>query len=357
MRTPITATPSFAWDESARRLLSAPGGFRRVLGGPGTGKTALLASAATRRIAEGADPESVLVLTTSRRSADALRADITRRLTADPEQARPLPRTVREPLVRTVHSYAYSLLRLEAMAEELPPPRLLAGAEQDVVVRELLAGDLDEEAEYWPESLRPALMVPGFAEELRDLLMRAAERGLGPEDLAELGRRRGRDEWIAAGQFWAQYEEVTQLQGAGGNALGVASAPALDAAELVTSALLALEDDDELRERERTRVRHLFVDDAHHLDPLQTSLVRMIGHTAAEFVVAGDPDQNVFSFRGADASLFADADPDGSRTVTLTTAHRLAPAVRLAVAKIGATLPGASPHRKIVPPQGATGGN
>ncbi|NBH11152.1 UvrD-helicase domain-containing protein, partial [Amycolatopsis sp. SID8362] len=175
--------------------------------------------------------------------------------------------------------------------------------------------------------------------------------------LAELGRRRGRDEWIAAGQFWAQYEEVTQLQGAGGNALGVASAPALDAAELVTSALLALEDDDELRERERTRVRHLFVDDAHHLDPLQTSLVRMIGHTAAEFVVAGDPDQNVFSFRGADASLFADADPDGSRTVTLTTSHRLAPAVRLAVAKIGATLPGASPHRKIVPPKGATGGN
>ena len=187
--------------------------------------------------------------------------------------------------------------------------------------------------------------------------MRAAERGLGPEDLAELGRRRGREEWVAAGQFWAQYEEVTQLQGAGGNALGVASAPALDAAELVTSALLALEDDDELRERERTRVRHLFVDDAHHLDPLQTGLVRMIGHTAAEFVVAGDPDQNVFSFRGADASLFADADPDGSRTVTLTTSHRLAPAVRLAVAKIGATLPGLSQHRKIVPPAGATGGN
>lgn len=357
VRTPIAGTPSFTWDDGARRLLSAPGGFRRVLGGPGTGKTALLASAATRRIAEGADPESVLVLTTSRKAADALRADITRRLTADPDQARPLPRTVREPLVRTVHSYAYSLLRLEAMAEELPPPRLLAGAEQDVVVRELLAGDLDEEAEYWPEQLRPALMVPGFAEELRDLLMRAAERGLGPEDLAELGRRRGRDEWIAAGQFWAQYEEVTQLQGAGGNALGVASAPALDAAELVTSALLALEDDDELRERERTRVRHLFVDDAHHLDPLQTSLVRMIGHTAAEFVVAGDPDQNVFSFRGADASLFADADPDGSRTVTLTTSHRLAPAVRLAVAKIGATLPGLSQHRKIVPPAGATGGN
>ena len=351
VRTPFVDAPTFTWDKAARELLAQPAGFRRVLGGPGTGKTSLLATAATRRIAEGTSPENVLVLTTSRRAADALRAGITRRLTADPEQATPLPRTVREPLVRTVHSYAFSLLRLEAAAGELPPPRLLAGAEQDVVVRELLAGDFEEGAEDWPDQLRPALLVPGFAEELRDLLMRAAERGLGPDDLAELGHRRGREEWIAAGQFWSQYEEVTQLQGAGGNALGVATGPALDAAELVNSALLALEDDDELRERERARVQHLFVDDAHHLDPLQTNLVRMIGRTAAEFVVAGDPDQNVFSFRGADASLFADADPDGARTVTLTTAHRLAPAVRTAVAKIGATLPGLSPHRKLVSPK------
>lgn len=125
VRPPIAEAPTFTWDSGARRVLSAPGGFLRVLGGPGTGKTTLLASAATRRIAEGADPESVLVLTTSRKAADALRADITRSLTADPDLARPLPRTVREPLVRTVHSYAYSLLRLEAMGAELPAPRLL----------------------------------------------------------------------------------------------------------------------------------------------------------------------------------------------------------------------------------------
>ncbi|MFD5250777.1 ATP-dependent helicase [Amycolatopsis sp. NPDC058340] len=355
VRTPVTGTPSFQWDSGARRLLAAPDGFRRVLGGPGTGKTALLASAASRRIAEGANPESVLILTTSRKAAEVLRADITHRLTTDPEED-PLPRTIREPLVRTVHSYAYALLRMEAQADDLPPPRLLAGAEQDVVVRDLLAGDLEEGALDWPEQLRPALGVPGFAEELRDLLLRAAERGLGPEDLVELGRRRGREEWIAAGRFWSQYEEVTLLQGAGGNALGVASAPALDAAELVTSALLALEDDPELREREQRRVRHLFVDDAQHLDPLQTQLVRLIGHAADEFVVAGDPDQSVFSFRGADPRLFADADEDGERTVLLTTAHRHAPVIRAAVTKLGSVLPGSSPQRKLVDAPDAEGG-
>ena len=40
----------------------------------------------------------------------------------------------------------------------------------------------------WPERLRPAIGLPGFAAELRELLLRAAERGLGPDELQALGR-------------------------------------------------------------------------------------------------------------------------------------------------------------------------
>jgi superfamily I DNA/RNA helicase len=350
VRAPVESARPLTWDESARQVLAAPRGFLRVLGGPGTGKTKLLAATVARRIAEGGvDPERLLVLTTSRRSADALRRDIARMLTTDPNQSSPIPRTAREPLVRTVHSYAYGLLRLQAAANGTPAPRLLSGAEQDVVVRELLAGDLESGAFNWPDGLRPALIIPGFAEELRDLLMRAAERGLGPEDLVKLGRGQHREEWIAAGKFWRQYEEVTLLQGSGGNALGLPSAPALDAAELVTSALIALDSDPELLSREQTRVRHLFVDDAQHLDPLQFRLLRRIGTTAEEFVVAGDPDQAVFSFRGADPRLLADADPDGGRTVTLTTTHRLTPAVHAAVSRLAGSLAGAARHRRTTP--------
>jgi superfamily I DNA/RNA helicase/RecB family exonuclease len=348
VRPPADAVRPLAWDEQARRVLLAPQGFQRVLGGPGTGKTTLLAAAVARRIAQGGvDPERILVLTTSRRAAEALRRDITRMLNSDPEQTGPIGRTAREPLVRTVHSYAYGLLRLQAAADGTPAPRLLAGAEQDVVVRELLAGDLELGALDWPDSLRPALAVPGFAEELRDLLMRAAERGLGPEDLVKVGRGQHRDEWIAAGKFWRQYEEVTLLQGAGGNALGMPGSPALDAAELVTSALLALDSDPDLLVREQTRVRHLFVDDAQHLDPLQYRLLGRVGSTAEEFVVAGDPDQSVFSFRGADPRLLVDADAAGDRTVMLSRSHRLSTGVHAAVARLAASLAGASPHRKV----------
>ncbi|HVK21184.1 MAG TPA: ATP-dependent DNA helicase [Actinokineospora sp.] len=342
VRRPAAARQASHWGEDAQRVLAGADGFVRVLGGPGTGKTTLLAEVAADRILRGGvDPEQLLVLTGSRRAATDLRSRITALLT-DPDGAS--MRTVREPLVRTVHSYAFAVLRIQAMLHDEPGPRLLTGPEQDTVIRELLEGDVESGARHWPERLRPALGVAGFAEELRDLMLRAAERGLGPEDLIMLGRREERDEWVAAGRFGRQYEEVTLLHGASDSAIAHTTAPALDAAELVASALLAFETDDELLAAERARVRYLLVDDAQHLDPLQYRLLQRLGSAAKEFVVAGDPDQSIFSFRGADPGLLRDAEPEGG-TVVLTPGRRMAPAVRRAVSQLAARLPGAGVRR------------
>ncbi|MQA60113.1 MAG: AAA family ATPase [Actinophytocola sp.] len=324
------------WDARAREVLDGKG-FQRVLGGPGTGKTTLLAETAAVRILDGADPDQVLVLSASRRAADGLRTEIARLLTGGPDTD--APRTVREPLVRTVHSYAFGVLRAQATSNGAPPPRLLSGPEQDAVVRDLLAGDMEAGAAYWPDALRPALVVPGFGEELRDLVLRAAERGLGPEDLVRLGKRKHREEWVAAGTFWKQYEQVTLLQGAGGSALAAPSAEALDAAELVSSALLSLIGDGDLLDRERRRIRHLLVDDAQHLDPLQWRLLRLIGQGAEQFVIAGDGDQAVFSFRGADPRILAHADESGDATVVLETGHRMTSVVAESAGRIAAAMP------------------
>ncbi|MFL6142338.1 MAG: ATP-dependent helicase [Labedaea sp.] len=359
VRRTATTRPRPDWDEAGRRVLAGTDGFLRVLGGPGTGKTTLLAQVAADRILNGGvDPEQLLVLAASRRAAIDLRARITDLLTAadgggadgaDGE----VPRTVREPMVRTVHSYAFSVLRLQSVLHDLPSPRLLSGPEQDAVVRELLAGDLADGAAGWPDQLRAALTVPGFAGELRDLMLRAAERGLGPEDLITLGRRHKRAEWVAAGRFAVQYEQVTLLHGVAHSAAANASAPALDAAELVASALLAFETDPELLAAERARVRYLLVDDAQHLDPQQLRLLCRLGHAAKEFVLAGDPNQTVFSFRGADSRLLDEA--EGS-TVVLGTTHRMAAEVAQAVGRLAARLPGPGARRRLTPRPGADPG-
>ncbi|WP_407646861.1 ATP-dependent helicase [Allosaccharopolyspora coralli] len=347
VRRGVRARPEREWELSARRAFDHDSGLLRVLGGPGTGKTTLLAEVAADRILRrDASPENVLVLTAGRRAAATVRTEITRLLTDDAARAGSV-HTASEPMVRTVHSYAFAVLRLQAMRAEHPPPRLLSGPEQDTVVRELLAGDVESGAGSWPASLRPALTVPGFAEELRDLLMRAAERGLGPGDLADLGKRHERPEWVAAGAFYEQYEQVTLLSGAGESG----AAPALDAAELVGSALLAFDADPGLLAAERERVRYVVVDDAQQLDPQQFRLVESLGSTATEFVVAGDPDQTVFSFRGAEPRGLVEADPTGEHTEVLTLDRRMATPVRAAVRRLISRLPGAGVQRELDGPE------
>ncbi len=328
----VTTAPRVSWGPAARRVLQHAGGPLRVLGGPGTGKTTLVAHTVADRVRRGVDPERVLVLTSSRRAAAQLRESIVERLVDGG-----VTPTVREPLVRTVHSYAFSVLRLQASLQDVPPPRLLSSPEQDVVIRELLAGELQTGGRGWPPRLRPALGLPAFASQLRDLLMRAAERGLAPEDLIALGRRSGRDEWVAAGRFFRSYEQVMLLRGSVGTATPQATAPALDAAELVSAALLVLDTDAEVLRRERDRVRHLIVDDAQHLDPLQAALVSRLGAGAHELLAFGDPDQTILSFRGADPGLLTTGE---SEVVRLRTDHRMTPAVRAAVSRLAGRLPG-----------------
>jgi superfamily I DNA/RNA helicase/RecB family exonuclease len=326
-------------------VLEHDSGLLRVLGGPGTGKSTVLTHSVVGRIRSGTDPERLLVLVGSRRAAAELRERVTSELTAGDA---PGPGTIREPLVRTVHSYAFGLLRMHAARVGDPPPRLLAGPEQDSVVRELLAGEVagDVPGSGWPERLRPALAVPGFASELRELMLRAAERGLGPHELTETGARLDMPEWVAAGRFYLSYEQVNQLRGAAGSEAPQATSPALDAAELVSAALDVLAADPELLADERRRVRHLLVDDAQDFDPWQMQLATLIGSTAETFLLAGDPDQAVLGFRGADPNALRDADPDGSRTALLTVDYRSAPALRLATGRLAARLPGFSPTRK-----------
>ncbi|WP_425569599.1 ATP-dependent helicase [Pseudonocardia yuanmonensis] len=347
------AVPEPEWEAAARRVVEHEAGPLRVIGGPGTGKTTVLLESVARRVPAGVDPGRILFLVGSRRAAADLRERIVRRIHPDdPAVTAIRANTSREMLVRTVHSYAFGIMRLHAARAGDPPPRLLAGAEQDAVVRDLLAGEIANwngsvPGSGWPERLRPALGIPAFAAELRELLLRAEERGLGPEELLALGERHGVPEWEAAGRFFRTYEQVILLRGAAGGAAPHATAPALDSAELVAAALDALAFDPDLLHAERERVRHLLVDDAQDLDPQQLELVRVLARTATSTLIAGDPDQAVLGFRGAD--------PDGLRavdapTAVLTVDHRQRDAVRAAGARLASRLAGSGEGRLRVAP-------
>ena len=325
-------------------VLTEPGlrGTVRVVGGPGTGKSSLLVDTAAARIAADIDPESVLLLTGSAKLSARARALVTARLLGEDG-----PSAVREPMVRTIHSYAFAVLRLAAQRNGDPPPRLVTSAEQDGIIRELLAGDLEDgpnASVRWPRHLLPALGTVGFANELRDLLARCTERGVEPSALQRIGRRTGREEWVAAGQFAQVYEQVMLLRSAVGMAAPQATVPALGAAELVGAALDAFAVDPDLLAVERSRIRLLLVDDAQNLDPQAALLVRVLAAGAELAVIAGDPNQSAFGYRGADPALLSNGDHP---TIVLTESHRCAAAVARAVTGVASRLPGVDDARHV----------
>ncbi|HKH52494.1 MAG TPA: ATP-dependent DNA helicase, partial [Mycobacterium sp.] len=337
--------------ELSPTTLTEPGmrGVVRVLGGAGTGKSSLLIKTATAHIAAGCDPESVLLLTGSARLGSQARVAITSALLSAGTRA-----VVREPLVRTVHSYAFAVLRLAAQRNGEPPPRLITSAEQDGIIRELLAGDLedgDASAVAWPTQLRPALSTVGFANELRDLLARCTERGVDPLALQRIGRSCSRPEWLAAGQFAQAYEQIMLLRSAVGMAAPQATVPALGAAELVGAALEAFASDPELLAAERSRIKLLLVDDAQHLDPQAARLVRVLAAGAELTVIAGDANQAVFGYRGADPSLLRGDEP----AIALTRSLRCAAVIADAITAVARRLPGADAGRHLGGAEGRSG--
>jgi superfamily I DNA/RNA helicase/RecB family exonuclease len=328
----------YRWGTEARPVLDPTvRGLLRIVGGPGTGKSSLLVDAAAAQIAAGADPQSVLLITGTGKIGLQARSALTTQLLKTGAGA-PCRAVVREPLVRTVHSYAFAVLRLAAQRAGNPPPRLITSAEQDAVIRELLAGDLhDAELSKWPVQLRPALSTAGFAAELRDLLTRCAERGVDPMQLQRLGRLHTRPEWTAAGRFARQYEQVMLLRSAVGMAAPQATVPALGAAELVGAALEAFAADPALLAAERHRIRVLLVDDAQQLDPQAAGLIRVLAAGADLTLIAGDPDQAVFGFRGAEPAALLD---DETPAITLKQSHRCSAAVACALNAVRQRLPG-----------------
>ncbi|MFE6917929.1 ATP-dependent helicase [Streptomyces rubiginosohelvolus] len=348
VRTPPGSVEPPLLDAGQRAVVDHPGGPLLVLAGPGTGKTTTLVESVAARVNRGGDPARILVLTFSRKAAVELRDRMAARLGA-----------ARGPQATTFHSYCYALVRAHQDADLFADPlRLLSGPEQDVTVRELLAGQLDLEKEglaqvRWPDELRACLTTRGFADEVRAVLARSRELGLGPDALADFARRTGRPDWSAAAQFLAEYLDILDAQGV------------LDYAELVHRAVL-LAERPEVAAELAGRYDAVYVDEYQDTDPAQVRLLHALagnwgrapeyarGHgeeargeggrgegtragdarsaaarAGRTLIAFGDPDQSIYTFRGADVNgildfpdTFRRADGTPAPVGVLTTSRR-----------------------------------
>ncbi|MCX5278972.1 ATP-dependent DNA helicase [Streptomyces sp. NBC_00198] len=275
-------------DAGQRAVVEHGGGPLLVLAGPGTGKTTTLVESVAARIARGGDPARILVLTFSRKAAVELRDRMALRIGA-----------ARAPQATTFHSFCYALVRAHQDTDLFVEPlRLLSGPEQDVAVRGLLAGQPDLErlglaSVRWPDELRACLTTRGFADEVRAVLARSRELGLGPDALEAFARRIGRPDWSAAAAFLAEYLDVLDMQGV------------LDYAELVHRAVLLARRTD-VAGRLAAQYDAVYVDEYQDTDPAQVRLLHALAGGGRTLVAFGDPDQSIYAFRGADVNGILD---------------------------------------------------
>ncbi|WP_193386442.1 ATP-dependent helicase [Streptomyces xiaopingdaonensis] len=337
VRTVAEPARAPALDAQQRAVVDHREGPRLVLAGPGTGKTTTLVESVVERIRAGADPERLLVLTFSRRAAVELRDATAARLAAEQQ---PGP-ALRPPLTTTFHSYCYALVRAHQDAALFAEPlRLLSGPEQDLHIRELLAGQQELGAIRWPDELRACLTTRGFADEVRAVLARSRELGLGPRELAAFAERADRPDWQAAAAFLAEYLDVLDAQGV------------LDYAELVHRAVL-LSERPEVAAELRGAYDAVFVDEYQDTDPSQVRLLRALtctgsGRTApgSSLVAFGDPDQSIYAFRGADVngildfpSAFLRADGRPAPVSVLRTGRRFGTRLLAATREVARRMP------------------
>jgi superfamily I DNA/RNA helicase len=282
------------FDDQQKAAIAHRGSPLLLKGAAGSGKTTVLIEAALSRISEGTLSDSILFITFGRERASEIRDAIAIRSSA----------TGYEPLSRTFHSLAFSIVKMKS-GEDYREPILLSGAEQEKFIAELLRGDVEDGYRDWPEELREGegklgnpLLTRGFIRELRDLMMRANERGISPDQLAQRGTQLKEKFWPSAAAFWKRYEGAMDLASSG----AADAKMRIDPSELINAAIAHLRNNPELLTSLRKRFTTIIVDEFQESDPAQRALLELLAGT--DLLIALDSKSAVGRFRGAD--------PDGA---------------------------------------------
>jgi DNA helicase II / ATP-dependent DNA helicase PcrA len=261
-------------DAMQRVAASAPGGPLLIVAGPGTGKTRTLTHRIAYLCAElDVYPEECLAITFTRRAAEELRQRL----------AGLLGPVADDVTVATFHSLGLAILRENAALVGLPPDFRVA-EEAERVTALVEAGAAPSEA------AARRLLGGAIDEAVRERYVKA----LRARDLVDLD-------------------------------------------ELVTLPVGLLTSDPALRDRYRGRWPWVFVDEYQDVDLAQYELLRLLVPREGNLCAIGDPDQAIYSFRGADVTFFLRFSQDyhEARIVRLTRNYRsAAPIVAAAVQAI-----------------------
>lgn len=358
--------PAFLQDlnDAQRAAVLHDAGPLAVLAGPGTGKTRVIVHRIARAVAPpeqgglGADPESVLALAFTVKSAEELRQRLATMFARMGLSAGYAERV----RAGTVHSFGYGVVRRFADRLNLPTSlTLMDSAQQRRLLRDLVwSNDLFrrlaaqgretalEGAMRFISACRNDGVTPRraaeWAERRRDLLA----KGLDPEKADARGEPAPIEDQTRADALRAEqptHEDHARLLGLYDARLRKDAAFAYD--DMIALPSTLLREDAAVAALLRDEHRHVVVDEFQDWNVAQIGLLTLLAPAvdasgkAADVCVVGDDDQSIYGFRGADDRAFerfAQRYPNHT-TIALTTNYRSA---RVIVETANAVIEGAT---------------
>ena len=288
-------------NDAQREAVTSTEGFVRVIAGAGSGKTRAL----SHRFAYltqvlGIAPANILCVTFTNKAAGEMRRRI-RAMDADGDAG----------YIGTFHSFCVSVLQEDSHAVSYPKSFLvidnsdidamlsLIYEERGLTLRNMTfssARDYIELRKCEKEPDYTRLLIDFSVEELKEKYLAADD----PRDIIFYGYL---------------YQEKKCF--------------ALDYNDLILFTLLIFERDEAIRLKWQQRLEYIMIDEFQDIDALQYRLMEVLCAWHKNLFLVGDPDQTIYSWRGADVKFllnFEQTHP-GARTIVLDENYRSTPEI------------------------------
>jgi superfamily I DNA/RNA helicase len=287
-------------NESQRAAVEHENGPLLVLAGAGSGKTRVITQRIARLLERGVRPDAILAVSFTNKSAGEMAERMIPLVGAD---------VARRLVLCTFHSFGVRLLGEEWKALGTDG-RFVIFDQGDTLglVREILRADVKSGA---ARKLDPAALLARISKWKNDFVS-PAELLAGESAAARRAAKEGVEYDDVAREIYPRYESALRAM------------HAVDFDDLVVAPVRILREREDLREKWRTRFRHMLIDEFQDTSRSQLELVRLLANPLRNVCVVGDDDQSIYGWRGADVGNILDFEKHfpGARVVKLEDNYR-----------------------------------
>ena len=284
-------------NEKQREAVLETEGYVRVIAGAGSGKTKLLVSRYAYLVQEyGIDSFNILCVTFTNKAAGEMRRRI-RALIGDGYDTS---------LICTYHGFCNRLLREN-------PEKLFLNKQFQIIdsqQQKAILGEIYQKFELKLDyaSFESILKKISYAKKDGSYVTKLC----APQPCQILHEIKNQDDRII--------EEFLQRQKA---------TYSLDFHDLIAFAIHLLENDSEVRDKWQGRLNYIMVDEFQDSSAVEMRLVDILSDQYRNLMIVGDPDQNIYEWRGSDVKLLVEFDKchEPTRTIILNQNYRSTPQI------------------------------